>query len=308
MAIERQVDVVYSNTSAIFEPAIAARLTRIPHLWHIHEVLSTTTALNPLFPMRWMRRFIRAHSALVLFESHAARAAFEDGQPLAQGAVVSNSVRPLNGLSPDRHQARIAFDLKPNQIVVGFIGQLIDRKNPLLLIECLRQIQDERVVCLLAGHGPLAGAIDDAVVSAGLTNRVRRLPFQSNVRPLLEALDILVLPSREESFGLVLAEAAACGKPVVACHSQGPNEIIADNETGFLVAQDDAEAMAGAIKRLAQSDELRRSMGVAGQRRVSERFDAVQNTRRLEELMSRLTAGHERAETATFKRVNRQCV
>jgi len=107
---------------------------------------------------------------------------------------------------------------------------------------------------------------------------------------LLAAIDVLVLPSREESFGLVLVEAGAYAKPVVACRSQGPDEIVVHGETGFLVPQDDAPGLASALRRLLESAELRRRMGVAGRQRVRECFHPQTNTRRLEALTKSLLA------------------
>jgi glycosyltransferase involved in cell wall biosynthesis len=287
--IERRgIDLVYTNTSAIFEGALAARWARVPHLWHVHEVLSTGAGLDPLLPMGWLRRSIRKLSSLVVFESHAAQRAFESHTPLAQAAVVHNSLRLPAGPSPDRDAARRELGLAEGQIAIGFIGQLIDRKNPLLLVEAIRQLGRQDVVGLFVGEGPLSADLDRAIAAAGIASQIRRLPFQADVRPMLSALDILALPSREESFGLVLVEAAAHGKPVVACRSQGPCEIIVEGETGLLVEQDDPAALAAALRQLVESPDLRATLGAAGQSDVAQRFDGATNTRRLESFIERL--------------------
>lgn len=288
---KHRVQLVYTNTAALFEPALAAAMTGVPHLWHVHEVLQSGAGLNPLLPVSWMTGLIRRLSALVVFESHAARSAFERGKRMDRAEVIYNSVRLADTPLPTLSETRDWLGLDANQFVVGFLGQLIDRKNPLLLIEAIRCLAGKELTCVIAGDGPLEGKVDDRIGKLGLTGRVRRLPFQADVRPFLEAVDVLVLPSREESFGLVLVEAAACGKPVIACRSQGPEEIVVDDETGVLVPQDDAVALAAAINRLAEMPKLREQMGRAGRRHVHEHFDPATNTRKLELLFERLIGG-----------------
>lgn len=289
----QRIDLVYTNTAAVFEPALAARLADVPHLWHVHEVLERGSRMRQVLPMLWMQRFIRRYSSLVVFESESARAAFQATTELPNTAVVHNSLRfdPHQEGPPPLAAARAQFGLRPEDRVVGFVGQFIDRKNPLLLLEAMSQLEDVAdVVCLFAGEGPLQETLQEMIAQRGLQPRCRLLPFQPDVRPLLAAVDVLVLPSRQESFGLVLIEAGAYGKPVVACRSQGPDEIVVDGETGMLVPQDDAGALARALRTLLESAELRQRMGAAGRQRVRECFHPETNTRRQESLMESLLA------------------
>lgn len=286
----QRIDLVYSSTATIFEPALAARLAGVPHLWHVHEVLDPTGRMEPLLPIRWIQRLIRRYASLVVFESESARRVFEAGVPLPRSEVVYNSLRfDADEFPMSREECRGPLGLRPDERVVAFVGQFIERKNPLLLVEALAKLQDRsRVVCLFAGEGPLAASLQEHAARHGLQSVCRFLPFQADIRPLLAAIDILVLPARQESFGLVLVEAAAFGKPVIACRSQGPNEIILDGQTGFLTPVDDAAALSTALSLLLSSDELRLRMGAAGRRRVQELFHPQTNTRRLERFMDEL--------------------
>lgn len=282
------INIVYSNTSAIFEGALGARWAGVPHLWHIHEVLSSANGLSPTLPVSWIRRIIRTLSSLVVFESQAARAEFESRTPLPISDVVPNSARLAGTDLINRGEARRQLGIENDAVVVAFVGQLIDRKNPLLLVEAIKLLRNSEVVAIFAGEGPLADALDAEIHSCASNIRIRRMPFQNNVTPLLNALDILVLPSREESFGLVLIEAAAFGKPVIACRSQGPNDIVICDETGILIDQEDPAGLASAIADLASSEELRTRLGNNARQRVAEIFDAQKNTNRLEQLMYQL--------------------
>jgi glycosyltransferase involved in cell wall biosynthesis len=84
--------------------------------------------------------------------------------------------------------------------------------------------------------------------------------------------DLFVLPSRRESFGLVLAEAMACGLAVVATTAGAIPEVVEDGTTGLLVRPDEAQALAEAVISLLEDPEARRAMGIEGRRRVEKDF------------------------------------
>ncbi len=105
---------------------------------------------------------------------------------------------------------------------------------------------------------------------------VRLLGFRSDVSALMAACDIFVLPAPAEPFGLVIIEAMALGKPVIAAGAGGPLEIVADGETGLLFAPGNAESLAATMKRLLADADLRKRMGEAGRKRYEEMFTAQQ--------------------------------
>jgi glycosyltransferase involved in cell wall biosynthesis len=77
----------------------------------------------------------------------------------------------------------------------------------------------------------------------------------------LNAADLLLLPSVAEAFGLVLVEAMACGLPVIACRTHGPERIVADGKTGWLIPPDDQESLTQALLAAATDDRERRGRG-----------------------------------------------
>ena len=288
---EQCIELVYTNTSAIFESAVAARHAGVPHLWHVHEVLTPGSAMSQLLPIRWMQRFIKRYSDQVVFESHSAKSAFEQTTKLTNADVVFNSVRiDVEELSiTELESVRTRFEISDTFFRVVCIGQFIARKNPLLLIDAIAKLNAYRTIqCLFIGAGPLEKAMRESIATHGLEQQCLLIPFQQDIRPFIQLADVLVLPSRQESFGLVLIEAGALGKPVIACRSQGPNEIVANGQTGILVGQDDVDALAAAVQYLAASPTIAVQMGKKARARVAEHFSPVENTRRLEELLDRL--------------------
>jgi glycosyltransferase involved in cell wall biosynthesis len=128
----------------------------------------------------------------------------------------------------------------------------------------------------------------DLIDSLGLADRCRIIEFQDDVRWVFEMIDLLILPSREESFGLVLVEAGAYGKPVIATRTEGPSEIIVDGGTGFLVRPDDPVELAERIEQFLHGRVDSEQMGRAGARRVHELFSAPSNSARIEDAIREL--------------------
>ena len=103
----------------------------------------------------------------------------------------------------------------------------------------------------------------------------------------INAADLVVLPSRDEAFGLVLAEAMACGVPVVATASQGPSRIVEDGETGWLVPVDDEEALTAALVAAVSDETERRRRGELARERARERYGEAGVARRVHDTLAR---------------------
>jgi len=298
------IDVVYTNTAVLFEPALAARCAGVPHVWHVHEILGPQSMRPHLLPWRWMVRRIGRWSERVIFESHTARQCCQGLIPQEKMRVVYNAVRfPVAEESPSPGLAEGQTALsrpgrgekepgpgrpeRPGRVCrFVWIGRLSQRKDPLCFLQAAAQMhQSQRCQFLLAGEGPLESQVRQTIGRLGLADRCQLVPFQEDIRPILQEADVLVLTSQEESFGLVLVEAGAFGLPVIATRTQGPTEIVLDGQTGLLVPVADPAALATAMDRLAADPAQRRRMGQAGAERVRQLFHPVQNTRQIEQIL-----------------------
>ena len=290
-----KIDLVYTNTAVIFEAAVAARLAGVPHVWHVHEVLTRDHMKPRILPLGLITRLIRRLSDRVIFESASAREICRGSIPEEKSRVVYNSVRFSDPeLGADPRAARARFSLDEDRCVIAWVGRFSERKNPLLLIRAASRMKEAAATFLFAGEGPLEEEMTRTIDRLGLHDTCRLIPFQDDVRPLLEAADVLALTSQEESFGLVLVEAGAYGKPVVATRSQGPAEIVADGQTGFLVDPDDEADLAAKLERLIANPQERDTMGKAGAERVAELFSARKNTQKIEALFAELLDARQR--------------
>jgi glycosyltransferase involved in cell wall biosynthesis len=284
---QRNFDLVYSNSAFIFEAALAARLAGVPHVWHVHEVLRPGNVTASLLPLRLVKWLIHRLSRRVVFESNASRAVYEGGKPDGRATVVYNPVRFLHEPPADLGSFRKQLHLCDTDRVVSFIGQFSERKNPLLLVRAAARLSDRNGWrFLFVGDGPLRAELLRAIDESGLRECCQVLPFQQDVTGVLSATDVLVLPSRQESFGLVLVEAAAYGKPVIATRTEGPSEIVVDGVTGFLIPPEDDVELARRLADVFGPDVNRQQMGEAAARRARELFSATEYASRVEQIIN----------------------
>ena len=174
-----------------------------------------------------------------------------------------------------------------NEVIIGHAGRLTRQKGQHHLLDMAGMLKKRGVdfKLLMAGKGPLEGALKKSAADRGLAREVVFMGFTNNIKDLMLASDIFVLPSLWEGFGYVLTEAMACGKPVVAFDISSNPEIVADGETGFLVAPFNVEAMTGKVMLLASDPALRHKMGAAGRQRVEQRFTLNHAATQIETLL-----------------------
>jgi N-acetyl-alpha-D-glucosaminyl L-malate synthase BshA len=125
---------------------------------------------------------------------------------------------------------------------------------------------------VLIGDGPDRSNAERLVHERGLTDSVRFLGKQLDFVEVLQAADVFLLPSQNESFGLAALEALACGLPVVASRVGGVPEVIEDGVSGFLSAPGDVEGMAASVLKLLTDAALYQRCSSAARARAVEHF------------------------------------
>jgi glycosyltransferase involved in cell wall biosynthesis len=166
------------------------------------------------------------------------------------------------------------FGIRPDEILLSTVSVLRPFKNPQTIIQACSLLAKRAVpFCLLvAGDGDMLIDLQKLAVDAGVADRIHWLGYCSDPVSLLQASDIFLLASTGEAFGLVLAEAMACGVPVVGSRSGAIPEIVEDGQTGWLAAPRDELSFAEAIEKLARDETLRKQMAANSLERVREKF------------------------------------
>jgi glycosyltransferase involved in cell wall biosynthesis len=168
--------------------------------------------------------------------------------------VIPYGVR-LDRFAPTTAPSADSFD-------VLFAGQISLRKGIPYLLEAFARLRHPRKSLTLVG-----GVQDDlrSILSRFPKEKVTftgSLP-QTELARRMSSSHVLVLPSVEEGFGLVMAQAMACGCPVIASSATGAEHLFSDNEAGFIVAPRDTDALADRLQQLADDTALRQRMSAA---------------------------------------------
>lgn len=149
--------------------------------------------------------------------------------------------------------------------VVGFIGRLEPQKGLFDFVAASNLIRRDDVAFVIVGDGSLKSKL-------ACQSRVRLFPGSFEIPSVLKALDLLVLPSHWEGFGMILLESMACGVPIIATNASSIPEVLGEGKAGVLVPPRSPEILAKEIDRLLEDDVCRVDLSKAGWVWVREHF------------------------------------
>lgn len=292
-----QPDILHSHTPRDYYLSAAATLG-LP----IHNV-GTRHQLIPIGHARLKRPFLRRFAAMIAVSEAVRDGLVLSGIPLQRLITVPNGVAPAAaGEAPMELRRQLGLPASTGP-VIGCVGMLSPAKGQDILLwaaSLLRGRWPGLQVVLIGGEtGRQHFAHRLRTMARELGLSVTFAGYQDQAASLLPALDMMVLPSRAEPFGLVTAEALARGIPVVATRSGGSREIVRDEREGLLVAPGDPEALAGAIGRLLADHKLWERCHHAGPRRVASHFSLERQVTQTERVYSLVLAGAEMPQEGT---------
>jgi glycosyltransferase involved in cell wall biosynthesis len=279
--IERhEVGVVYTNTITCIEGALAARLTRRPHVWHVRESIQGNSSLRAAVPVRVAHALVDRLADHIIWSS---RFLADRGYPMLatrkRTSVVYNGIDTVQlGPNPcSRPEWAEVLGIALDTQIVACVGHLLPVKDQIAVVHAaalLKKSGHHNVCFLLVGDGDLSYRkhVIAEVGRLGLCEMFRILGWRDDIDKLLPAVDVLISASRQESFGRTVVEAMACAVPVVSTRCGGPEEIVVDGRTGYLVSVDAPAQLAGATARLLDDPGLARRLGKAGRRHVERQF------------------------------------
>jgi glycosyltransferase involved in cell wall biosynthesis len=265
---ERPVDVITSQT-VYDEGWVAARFARrvgIPIVGQIHFDL-----FSPSARLQLQRSALgRVRYAAMLRGLKGFTAIRTVGTGTAREIEARRLHRRVYTIPVASDLARVQADVgRPRQDTVLYAGRFAWEKDLHRWLEVARLVAARQTTCRfeLAGSGPLEGQLRELADSLGLAERVTFSGFldRAALRHRYRSAAVFLLTSRYEGYGRVVAEALANGLPVVAPRIAGVDDLVRNDETGFLHEQTDAAGMANSVLKLLADPSLARRMGAAGQ-------------------------------------------
>lgn len=262
----RRTGLLHANgIKAGLPTAVAAVLTGTPWILHLRD-----------YPRhkRLIRLLARASQLVVVSSGFMARALRETtGNSSSEVVVIPNGVEPPSAAEGESLRLRDSLRLSRGTILLCMVAQMAPWKRHDLLLEAVSLVLQRGigVHVLLAGSDlwGLNSEYELRLMSRAqrddLAGRVTFCGQREDIGAVLLASDIFVLPSENEPFGRSVIEAWWMGRPVIVSSAGGPAEIVENERTGLHFTNGSARELAAVIERLARDEDLRRTLGEAGQ-------------------------------------------
>ncbi|MBD2167169.1 glycosyltransferase family 4 protein [Calothrix membranacea FACHB-236] len=249
---------------------LAAIASGVPAVWYQLEVPNAKSWLLQLATLLPARAIITLSK-----EGKEAQAKIWPYRPthLVYPGVALDRFEPA--VLPSPQEARLKLGLPLHGPLIGIVGRLQRWKGMHTVVDAMPQIlqryPDANCV-IVGGKHDLEADYEDSlkaqIADLGLSDRVLMVGLQRNIPEWMQTMDIFIHASDNEPFGIVIIEAMALGKPVVAGDAGGPTEIITDGVNGLLTPYGDADALAIAILRYLDDPEFSATVGVAARQRA----------------------------------------
>lgn len=285
---ERRPDVVFSQLHYV-NIVTGTALARSSHRpkWVCRQVNDPKREMRG--PMAWWAKWALREADVVLGASDGVTGAMVDylGIPRHRTRTMVNAVdvARISSLAGQEHVERPA-----STFVVAHAGRLTRQKNQSMLLRAFAGLKGESELWIL-GQGEREADLRMEADRLGISDKVRFMGFVDNPYPYFAAADVFALTSNHEGLPNVIIESMLCRTPVVstAC-DYGPEELIDDGRTGFLVRVGDQTEMTSALQRLLEDRDLARQMGSQARSWAESEFDTSKVVRRYEDLFVSVAA------------------
>lgn len=292
----KKIDIIhaFSMHYYVFCAAIVAKITGLPLVWHVHARLEVLLPYLNSKQQENMLCTIYGLSTRVVVCSRYARLPFDKIGLKRRVRIIKNGIDlRLISFSPPDAQSRFRkkCGVKESGFLAGMVSRVVPQKRPHNFIRAAALVKRRLpfVNFIIVGTCPSKAymrQLKDLNRKNG--NPVQFLGFSDNMSLVMNSLDILVLPSAGDAAALVILEAMACAKPVVAAYSGGSSEIVHDRVTGTLVCSSRAKAIAKAVIELAGDPRKAIAMGKLARKRAERMFDIRITVKRMVSIYDKL--------------------
>jgi glycosyltransferase involved in cell wall biosynthesis len=286
-----KVDLIHSHLAdQNFYSCIAARLTA-------RKVIATYHGTPGLFTGSRVRRAIKSWTVRHSADAIVGVSDYMLPMLVQAGLPADKMVRIYNGVDLDYFSQGAGADLRtelglPREAtLIGMVANLRRPKGYEYFVRAARLISDRvpetKFIAVGEKDKVIAGELKDLIHQLGLEDKFFFLGFRSDIPAILKGLDVFVLSSTDEGLSIATIEAMAAGRPVVVTRSGGPEEIVQDGKTGFLVPPANAEALAARVCDVLVDPQLASRLGEAAREDVRKRFGLSNMIREYESLYLR---------------------
>jgi glycosyltransferase involved in cell wall biosynthesis len=272
-------DVVHGHSS------VGGALARIAAAGSGTPVFYTPNGVSPTRMSLALERLLgRFTDALIAVSPSEAKLAAEQKLIRPERVVVVPNGIDVDPPKREGPSIRALAGIPEGAPIVGTVARLVPQKAPKLFVRVCAEVAGTcpDVHFVLIGLGPLQGAVDEAVVAAGLSRRWHQIRHLPDAAAILGQLDVFALLSAFEGGPYTPLEAMRAGTPVVLTDVVGNRDVVEPGVSGVVAPFGDVAALAEAVTRLITDPDHRRSVGQAGRRRLEEQFDARLMGTRLE--------------------------
>ena len=291
----RDVQIVHSQGGrADFFSRTAARIANVPiiisSMAMLVEGYDVSILRKGLYVLidRWTERWVNKFIVL----SEAMRQSLIERHKIPPGNIVKihNGIE-IEEYNPDLKEVRNkklevkrALGLKNNTLVIGAIGRLVWQKGFKYLIRAAPEVLDKfpKARFLIVGEGPLKNKLILTSEKLNVADRITFVGFRSDIKEILASIDVLAMPSLLEGLPMVLLEAMAMAKPIVATRIDGITEVLENDKTGLLVPAKNSHALAEAIVGILNDKAKANSFGLKAREVVKEKFSVKKMVKEIE--------------------------
>lgn len=274
---------------------LAKKILKVPYVILVHG-----TEFNSYFDRftwadHWASKIVLRNASRIIANSRATKKLVEDhGYSSKKIRIVHPGTDPVKFKVRDKQMDLMEkFGLKDKKILLT-VSRLVAKKNHENVLKALPLVIQKipNFIYLIIGKGEEEVRLKKLAKDLGLEKYVQFVGYvePKDVAVYYNICDIFVMPSKTvdidyESFGIVYAEANACGKPVIGGKSGGVEDAVIDGVTGLLVNPDNVEEISQALLCLLTDQEHARELGENGRRRVKEELNWASVGRKIEEIL-----------------------
>ncbi|RYU96853.1 glycosyltransferase [Emticicia agri] len=294
--IEEKIDIVHAHgTRANSNTYSSAKKLGIPLLYTVHGWSFHNDQNFLVKTLRtYSEKFLVKNATKTICVS---KSNYEDGAKrfsMKNATVITNGINLAKfDLNKSFKNVRKEFNIKENEVLVGFIARMTSQKDPFTLLKAIAKIPaDSLIKFLLVGDGDSKEEVLKMAEDLGINSRVIFESFREDIPDILHAIDIFCLPSLWEGLPIALLEAMAMAKAVVATAIDGTKEVIVHEKNGLLVQPSNPDELANALIRLANDKALREQLRKEARMTVEKNYNVARMTREVEKIYDELHQPH----------------